>query len=176
MLFDWPKLASSRAQLVERFEHWLNLWRVDESALWWFFTPVDPWPLGVLSDGGKRHWGKFHSGQPQHQDLQREPQCLFQRWGENLLQGWSRREQHGGLKLLSRLMALALFIWQATLLHIRWSLNTAEIMFKSIIDGTPVEFLWCVQESMPPMMMDDSSDDEDISQLEDIALEAQRIR
>jgi len=31
------------------------------------------------------------------------------------------------------------------------------------------------QESMP-MMMDDSSDDEDISQLEDIALEAQRIR
>merc|ERR1719507_94178 len=32
------------------------------------------------------------------------------------------------------------------------------------------------QESMPSMMMDDSSDDEDISQLEDIALEAQRIR
>ena len=29
---------------------------------------------------------------------------------------------------------------------------------------------------MPSMMMDDSSDDEDISQLEDIALEAQRIR
>merc|ERR1719507_943433 len=32
------------------------------------------------------------------------------------------------------------------------------------------------QENMPSMMMDDSSDDEDISQLEDIALEAQRIR
>ena len=29
---------------------------------------------------------------------------------------------------------------------------------------------------MPSMMMDDSSDDEDITQLEDIALEAQRIR
>merc|ERR1719507_1469591 len=32
------------------------------------------------------------------------------------------------------------------------------------------------QKTMPSMMMDDSSDDEDISQLEDIALEAQRIR
>ena len=29
---------------------------------------------------------------------------------------------------------------------------------------------------MPSMMMDDSSDDEDISQLEDIAFEAKRIR
>merc|ERR1712013_341755 len=32
------------------------------------------------------------------------------------------------------------------------------------------------EENMPPMMMDDSSDDEDISQLEDIAFEAKRIR
>ena len=43
----------------------------------------------------------------------------------------------------------------------------------AIIDWTVL--IWCLQESMP-MMMDDSSDDEDISQLEDIALEAQRIR
>jgi len=32
------------------------------------------------------------------------------------------------------------------------------------------------EENMPSMMMDDSSDDEDISQLEDIAFEAKRIR
>ena len=32
------------------------------------------------------------------------------------------------------------------------------------------------EEKMPSMMMDDSSDDEDISQLEDIAFEAKRIR
>ena len=32
------------------------------------------------------------------------------------------------------------------------------------------------EENMPSMMMGDSSDDEDISQLEDIAFEAKRIR